>query len=380
MCSSSVDVRSERVVPRPMPRARQWTFPSVARIVIHAVLIIGAFLSLFPFLYMLLSSLKTLYEATAFPPTLIPKKWMWSNYTEAWNAVPFGPVVKAGGITKLRVDFWWLARVVVNYLAAWVVVSWLWQRVDYLRRNTRVTIGILFVTTLPATVALLLKIAEFVSLMGQRGQFIPGYFLNTIFVALIAVPTVLITSILAAYAFARMDFFGKNVLFIVFLSTMMIPFEAILIPDFIIVTRTFGWYNTFKALIIPFTVSAFNIFLLRQFFMTIPKDYYDAALLDGAGHLGFLRYVVIPLSQAPLAVVALFTFLGTWNSFQWPLIVADQARHMIQVGMSGFRTEGGSDVQLIMAAATFTILPVVILYFFTQRTFIESVASTGLKG
>lgn len=378
--SSSVDVRSERVMPLPTTRAREWTFPSISRIVIHTVLIVGAFLSLFPFLYMVLSSFKTLYEATAFPPTLIPKKWMLSNYREAWDAVPFGPVVKVGGIEKLWVDFWWLVRIAVNYLGVWVVVSWLWQRVDYLRRNTRVTVGILFVATLPATAALLLKISQFVSLINQGGHFIPGYFLNTIFVALVTVPTVLITSVLAAYAFARMDFFGKNVLFILFLSTMMIPFEAILIPDFIIVTRTFGWYDTYKALIIPFTVSAFNIFLLRQFFMAIPSDYYDAALLDGAGHLGFLRYVVLPLSRAPLAVVALFTFLGTWNSFQWPLIVADQAHHMIQVGMSGFRTEGGSDVQLIMAAATFTILPVVILYFFTQRTFIESVASTGLKG
>ena len=120
--------------------------------------------------------------------------------------------------------------------------------------------------------------------------------------------------------------------------------------------------------------------MLRQFFRSIPTDYHDAARLDGASNLGFLRHVVLPMSQSPLAVVTLFTFLGVWNSFQWPLIIVREAHQMIQVGMSSFRTEGGSDPQLIMAAATFTILPVIILYFLTQRTFIESVASSGIKG
>jgi multiple sugar transport system permease protein len=161
---------------------------------------------------------------------------------------------------------------------------------------------------------------------------------------------------------------------------MMIPFEAILIPNYIIVAGALGWHDTFKALSIPFFVSVFNIFLLRQLFRSIPQDYYDAARLDGASNMSFLRHVVIPMSQSPLAVVTLFTFLGVWNSFQWPLIIVREAHQMIQVGMSAFRTEGGSDPQLIMAAATFTILPVIILYFLTQRTFIESVASSGLKG
>jgi ABC-type glycerol-3-phosphate transport system permease component len=114
--------------------------------------------------------------------------------------------------------------------------------------------------------------------------------------------------------------------------------------------------------------------------MSIPNDYYDAARLDGAGHMGFLRHVVLPMSRSPMAVIILFTFLAVWNSFQWPLIITRKGHQMIQVGMSAFRTEGGSDPQLIMAAATFTILPVIVLYFFTQKTFIESVASSGLKG
>jgi ABC-type glycerol-3-phosphate transport system permease component len=134
------------------------------------------------------------------------------------------------------------------------------------------------------------------------------------------------------------------------------------------------------ALTVPFMASVFNIFLLRQFFMTIPSDYYDAARLDGAGHLGYLRHVVLPMSQSPIAVVTLFTFLGTWNSFQWPLIIVRDVHQLIQPGMSGFSGEGGTDTQLVMAAATFSVLPVALLYFLTQRTFIESVATSGLKG
>jgi ABC-type glycerol-3-phosphate transport system permease component len=161
---------------------------------------------------------------------------------------------------------------------------------------------------------------------------------------------------------------------------MMIPFEAILIPNYIIVAGALKWKDTFQSLTIPFFVSVFNIFLLRQFFMTIPKDYFDAARIDGAGHITFLRNVVLPMSRSPLAVVILFTFLGVWNSFQWPLIAVGQLHQQIQVAMSGFTTEGGSDPQLILAASTFTILPIIALYFMTQRTFIESIASSGLKG
>jgi ABC-type glycerol-3-phosphate transport system permease component len=207
-----------------------------------------------------------------------------------------------------------------------------------------------------------------------------GFVLNTIWVSAITVPAVLVFSVLAAYAFAQLDFYGKNLLFVLLLSTMMIPREAVLIPNYIIVAGVLRWYDTFMALTIPFMASVFNIFLLRQFFMGIPKDYFDAARLDGAGHLGYLRHVVIPMSQSSLAVATLFTFLGTWNSFQWPLIIVDEAHQMIQVGMSGFSGEGGTDVQLIMAGATFSVLPVVLLYFATQKTFIESVATSGLKG
>jgi len=219
----------------------------------------------------------------------------------------------------------------------------------------------------------------FISQAGE-GKARRGYVLNTIIVSAINVPVVLITSVLAAYAFARLKFYGKDLLFVLLLSTMMIPREAVLIPNYITIAGVLRWHNTFLALTVPFMVSVFSIFLLRQFFMSIPEDYYDAARLDGAGHLGYLRHVVLPMCRAPLAVVTLFTFLGTWNAFQWPLIMVREANQMIQVGMSGFSAEGGTDTQLMMAAATFSVLPVALLYFMTQRTFIESVATSGLKG
>ena len=133
------------------------------------------------------------------------------------------------------------------------------------------------------TPAMPITLGNFFELASRKTTNLRGNVLNTIIVAAINVPAVLITSVLAAYAFARIDFFGKNVLFILLLSTMMIPFEAMLIPNYIIVAGVLRWHDTFKALTVPFMVSVFNIFLLRQFFMSIPKDYYDAARLDGAG-------------------------------------------------------------------------------------------------
>ncbi|MBS3784180.1 MAG: carbohydrate ABC transporter permease, partial [Anaerolineae bacterium] len=140
-------------------------------------------------------------------------------------------------------------------------------------------------------------------------------------------------------------------------------------------------YDTYLALIVPWTASVFSIFLLRQFFAQIPRDLYDAALLDGCGHLRFLLTIVLPLSRAALLSVALFTFIGSWNAFQWPLIVtAREVMRPIQVGLAVFTRESGTDTQLLMAAAAITILPIVALYFLVQRTFIEGIASTGIRG
>jgi len=206
------------------------------------------------------------------------------------------------------------------------------------------------------------------------------YLINSTFIAACVVVGVLISSIFAAYAFAFMDFFGRNVVFVLFLSTMMIPFETILIPNFIII-RQLGWYNTYAALIIPWTGNVFSVFLIRQFFLSLPRDLVDAAVIDGCGHQRFLWWVAVPLARPAVTVVALFNFLWSWNGLLWPLIVtSSEELRPVQLGLSVFLTEDGASYQLLMAAATFTMLPIVVLYFVAQRQFIEGIAAGGVKG
>lgn len=206
------------------------------------------------------------------------------------------------------------------------------------------------------------------------------YFLNTFFICFVVVIGVAITSTLAAYAFARMDFYGRNVIFVLILSTLMIPFETIIIPNFIIV-KQLHWLNSYTALIVPWVASVFSVFLLRQFFSQLPQDLFDSAALDGAGHLRILRSIVLPLSKGPLAAVMLFAFLGSWNSLLWPLIVTNsESIRPIQLGLTVFINQDANEPALLMAASAFTIAPIVLLYFLAQRQFMEGFASSGLKG
>ncbi len=208
------------------------------------------------------------------------------------------------------------------------------------------------------------------------------YFGNTILVSIVTTAGETVTAVLAAYAFARLDFRGKNVLFLVFLATLMIPPEATLIPNYIIMSRKFlDWYDSYQVQIVPFLATAFSIFLLRQHFMGVPNELADAARIDGAGHLRFLWSVVLPISVPALVTVSLIAFLGSWNAFQWPLIMTSQPEYRpIQMGLAAFRQEAGSSYHLLMAAATFTIAPIVLLYLVAQRYLIQGVARTGIRG
>ncbi len=206
------------------------------------------------------------------------------------------------------------------------------------------------------------------------------YFRNSIIMSTVTVAGQLVFSTLAAYAFARMKFFGKSVFFTLVLSTLMIPESVTLIPNFLTV-RALGWIDKLPALTVPFMASAFNIFLLRQFFAQIPDELYDAALIDGAGHFLFLRTIVLPLSKAALLTVTIFTFLGSWNALQWPLIVTyKNTWRPIAVGLYSFISEAGPELQLMMAGAAIALVPVLIIYFFVQKQFTEGIATSGLKG
>jgi len=218
------------------------------------------------------------------------------------------------------------------------------------------------------------------------------YTRNSAIITLLTIAGVVVTGTLAAYAFARMQFPGKGLLFTAYLATYMIPWTVIMIPDYLIIVglenffkETFGmtnaWYNNWTALTIPFMVNAFTVFLLRQFFAQIPNELFDAALIDGCGHLRFLTQIVLPISRAPLMTVVILNGIWAWNSLQWPLIVTNTADwRPITVGLSSFITEASAETQLIMAGSVITTIPILVLYFFTQKQFTEGIATTGLKG
>jgi len=206
------------------------------------------------------------------------------------------------------------------------------------------------------------------------------YFLNTIIVSLSVVVGVIITGSLAAYAFARMRFYGREFLFYLFISMMMVPQPVYLIPSYIVL-NSLNWLNSYQALIIPWITNIFTIFLLRQQFKTIPQELFDAASIDGCSRWGILWKIVLPLSKSVIATAAIFGFIGSWNSFMWPLVMIDNPNlRVLQVGLSYFSQEASSQTTLLMAASTFSILPLLILFLVAQRQIISSFASSGLKG
>lgn len=222
---------------------------------------------------------------------------------------------------------------------------------------------------------------------------VSGYLWNSLRITFITVGGSLLVCIPAAYAFARMNFVGRNVIFAVFLSTMMIPGIVMLIPHLLTVIwlgrlseSLFGpagaWFNNWPALTIPFFASVFNIFLLRQFFIQIPEDLWDAARIDGAGHLRFLRSVVLPLSKAPIMTIITLGFIGSWNALMWPLLVTvNDDWRPIAVGLSNFVTaDTPGDLNLQMAASVITVIPILMLYFVAQKQFTEGIAQTGIRG
>jgi multiple sugar transport system permease protein len=302
---------------------------------IHAVLIAGALFMLFPFVWMVLGSVKSYNEATT--AGFLPREWLLSNYPDA--------VTTMNGSVPCRFD----PANPLAILDQCVLLRW---------------------------------------------------FVNTMFIGIATVLGVLTTGVLAAYAFARLNFPGRNVLFILLLATMMIPAELTLVPNFVFMTwfptpeswiattlhldpnaTIHNWIDTYYALIIPWIATAFSIFLFRQFFRGIPNELYDAALLDGATHRRFLWSIVLPLSKPALITSALLTFLGSWNALMWPLLVTNSAQmRPIQAGLAQFIGDAGTQVQLLMAGATLTVIPIMILYLILQRWFVEGIASVGIRG
>ena len=206
------------------------------------------------------------------------------------------------------------------------------------------------------------------------------FYLNSIFVSFCITFGQVATSAMAAYAFARLNFPGRDKLFFGYLATMMIPGAVTMIPVFILL-RHFGWIDTYKALILPGIFTAYGTFMLRQFFLTLPKDLEDAAKIDGCSYIRIFWHIILPLSKPALATLTTFTFMGSWMNLMWPLIVVNtHTKYTLPVGLAYFQGVHGTDWTLLMAASMMMILPILVVFLFNQRFFVEGIKLTGIKG
>ncbi len=206
------------------------------------------------------------------------------------------------------------------------------------------------------------------------------YFLNSSIVTVTVTVLQIVISSLAAFAFARLRFWGRDGLFMFYLATLMIPAQVTLIPNFLII-RTLGWYDSYQALIVPALFSALSTFLLRQYYRTIPLDLDEAARMDGASSVRIWWQVIVPLSRPVMAALAVFTFQGTWNDFLWPLVVTgSEQMRTIPIGLSYFVGQYSTTWNLLMAGSVIALLPVLLIYVFAQKTFVQGITLTGLGG
>ena len=324
------------------------------KLTIHALLMIGAFFMTFPFVWMVLTSLKDRREVLH-SDIVVP-------HTRTYVTVDFGFVKRDIEVEVLkREENGWLVRHVAG--------------ASYGRKE---------VVPPERVITKKFHVENYKTAWnrGETGREVTfsTYMFNSFVTAILCTIGNVVTSLLAAYAFTFFIFPFKEFLFSILLITMMVPQQVLLVPDFLIV-KDLGWYNTYWALFMPWIAGVFGIFLLRQFFMTLPKDLYEAAMIDGCSRLGFLFRILLPLSIPPIITMSISVFLTTWNSLIWPLTVVDKPEfYTIQVGLSFFTNEAGTRWELLMAASAISIAPLVILYFFAQKQFIEGIAQTGIKG
>ena len=206
------------------------------------------------------------------------------------------------------------------------------------------------------------------------------WYFNSIFTAAMTTIVVLTTNSFAAFAFARKEFPGRNILFAVVIATMLIPGHILLVPLYLLMDKL-DFIDTYIGLMVPVATSAFGVFLLRQFFLTFPSDLEDAARIDGLGSLGILIRIIIPNSVPALSALSIFTFLSNWNAFIWPLVITNSLRmKTIPIGLAVFQNEYHIQYHLVMGAAMIAALPLLVVFYFFQTRFIQGITLTGLKG
>lgn len=282
-----------------MPASKAFrAFPKPKAIVPHVFLLAVGFFFVFPFLWMISTSLKTLAEAFRMPPSLLPEAWHWDNYVLAFRRIPF-----------LR------------------------------------------------------------------------YALNTLYLTAASVAAYTMSSPLVAYSLSRIDWKGKKILFPLVILTMLLPGQVTMIPLYMIFTKL-GWVGSFKPLWVPALMGGgFYIFLLRQFFLTIPESLFESARIDGAPEFVTYLKIALPLSKPAVTTVAIFAFLAAWSDFMGPLIYLTKAEnYTLSIGLQSYMAEHFVEWNLLMAASAMFTVPIVVMYFFAQKRFIEGIATTGLKG
>ncbi len=388
--SQSKTLKQPVAIERP-PRRIDW-----GKGFVYAVLILGIIFAIAPFLWMLSASLMTTTEIST--GRLIPAEIQWDNYPTALRIANFLQVStntdpELGDVVSSPERTLWITSALVAFAGVFFIIS----RYLLADKPPRILPSLrpLYENKLLGwVITLILVVVGIIAInLAVRDVELSGYLWNSLRLTTMTIVGSLIVNIPAAYAFGRMRFFGRDFMFALMLSTMMIPAIVTLVPHLLTVIwvgrfseSIFGpngaWFNNWPALVVPGLASAFNIFLLRQFFTQIPDDLWDAARIDGAGHFRFLMSVVLPLSKAPIMTVVTLEFIGAWNSLMWPLLVTnDETWRPVAVGLTNFVTgDAPGDLHLQMAASVLMILPILVIYFIAQKQFTEGIAQSGLKG
>ncbi|MBA2942568.1 carbohydrate ABC transporter permease [Paenibacillus sp. CGMCC 1.16610] len=274
-------------------------------------------------------------------------------------------------LSKLPMDLW-LKHVVLLAGGLFMMLPFIWMFLSSVKSTEEIFSGSLF--ALP-------KIWHWEH-YGQAWKKAPfdRFFINSLVMSAGIVAGQLMTSSMAAYVFSWVPIRGRKLLFLLVVSSTIVPFESTMIPSYLVI-KELGWINSYAGLIVPSTASVFGIFLLRQFFLTIPKDLMDASRIDGCGHFRTLIQIVLPMSKTVLATLSLFAFLHAWNSYLWPLLITNTANmRTVQVGLRYMiDAEQGTDWPSLMAASTFIILPVLLFFLVSQKYFVRGVMNAGVK-
>jgi ABC-type glycerol-3-phosphate transport system permease component len=368
------------------------------RVMLYAILILGAIIAIYPFIWMISTSLMTLGETILKKP--LPSNPQWVNYKDAWTGAKFANYFLNSIIITLTT--------MAGLLATSILAGYAFARIKFLGRNLIFSL-LLATMMIPESVTIipnfLMIRGDIIKMPGIPASWFEGFYNKSISKLADQAKNAIQDATInketdPSRVMRRVETWVKNA--DKALSTQADPAKKddltaklnkvrpilrnysllnSIYPRLTTILPYGSWLNSLAALSIPFMANAFSIFLLRQFFSKIPDDYWDAARIDGAGHLRFLIKIVLPMSKASIMTVLIFSFIGSWNAFLWPLLATTKETwRPLMVGLWSFVTEAGPQTQLLMAGAVITILPILLLYFLTQKQFTEGIATTGLKG